>query len=84
MVGLVGVIDAVINVARRDVFDNVTILGVNSNRCKDTLKISMYILAKDAFKRYFWSVFSDIRTVYRKIRNRNNSEFGHFSRNVED
>ena len=53
MVGLVGVIDAVINVARRDVFDNVTILGVNSNRCKDTLKISMYILAKDAFKRFF-------------------------------
>ena len=53
MVGLVGVIDAVINVARRDVFDNVTILGVNSNRCKDTLKISTYILAKDAFKRFF-------------------------------
>ena len=53
MVGLVGVIDAVINVARRDVFDNVTILGVNSNRCKDILKISMCILAKDAFKRFF-------------------------------
>ena len=31
---------------------------------------------------YFWSVFSCIRTEYRKIRNRNNSVFGHFSRSV--
>ena len=29
---------------------------------------------------YFWSVFSCIWTQYRKIRNRNNSLFGHFSR----
>ena len=29
---------------------------------------------------YFWSVFSCIRTEYRKIRTRNNSAFGHFSR----
>ena len=29
---------------------------------------------------YFWSVFSYIRTEYRKIRTRNNSVFGHFSR----
>ena len=29
---------------------------------------------------YFWSVFSCIRTEYRKIRTRNNSVFGHFSR----
>ena len=28
---------------------------------------------------YFWSVFSCIRTKYRKIRTRNNSVFGHFS-----
>ena len=28
---------------------------------------------------YFWSVFSCIRTEYRKIRTRNNSVFGHFS-----
>ena len=31
---------------------------------------------------YFWSVFSCIRTEYRKIRTRNNSVFGHFSRTV--
>ena len=30
---------------------------------------------------YFWSVFSCIPTEYRKIRIRNNSVFGHFSRN---
>ena len=29
---------------------------------------------------YFWSVFSCIPTEYRKIRIRNNSVFGHFSR----
>ena len=28
---------------------------------------------------YFWSVFSCIRTKYRKIRTRNKSVFGHFS-----
>ena len=31
---------------------------------------------------YFWSVFSCIRTEYRKILTRNNSVFGHFSRSV--
>ena len=31
---------------------------------------------------YFWSVFSCIRIEYRKIRTRNNSVFGHFSRSV--
>ena len=29
---------------------------------------------------FFWSVFSCIRTDYRKIRTRKNSVFGHFSR----
>ena len=29
---------------------------------------------------YFWSVFSCIQSEYRKIRNRNNSVFGHFTR----
>ena len=29
---------------------------------------------------YFWSIFSCIRTEYRKILTRNNSVFGHFSR----
>ena len=31
---------------------------------------------------YFWSVFSCIRTEYRKIWTRNNSVFEHFSRNA--
>ena len=29
---------------------------------------------------YFWSVFFRIQSEYRKIRTRNNSVFGHFSR----
>ena len=33
-------------------------------------------------RRYFWSIFSCIRTEYRKIQTRNNSVFGHFSRSV--
>ena len=32
---------------------------------------------------YFWSVFSCIQSEYRKIRTRNNSVFGHFSRSVD-
>ena len=31
---------------------------------------------------YFWSVFSSIQSEYRKLRTRNNSVFGHFSRSV--
>ena len=31
---------------------------------------------------HFWFVFSFIRTEYRKIRTRNNTVFGHFSRSV--
>ena len=33
---------------------------------------------------YFWSMFSCIRTECRKIRNRNNSIFGRFSRSVDE
>ena len=32
---------------------------------------------------FFWSIFSSIRTEYRKIRTRKNSVFGHYSRSVE-
>ena len=35
---------------------------------------------KCPYTELFWSVFSCIRTEYRKIRTRNNSVFGHFSR----
>ena len=31
---------------------------------------------------FFWSIFSSIRIEYRKIRTRENSVFGHFSRSV--
>ena len=31
---------------------------------------------------YFWFVFSCISTEYRKVRTRNNSVFGHFSRSA--
>ena len=34
------------------------------------------------FAEFFWSAFSRIRTEYRKIRTRNHSVFGHFSRSV--
>ena len=37
---------------------------------------------KCPLRNYFWSVFSCIRAEYRRIRTRNNSVFGHFSRNV--
>ena len=37
---------------------------------------------KCPLRNYFWSVFSCIRTEHRRIRTRNNSVFGHFSRNV--
>ena len=33
---------------------------------------------------YFWSVFSCIRTEYRKIRTKNNSVFGHFLRSADN
>ena len=33
---------------------------------------------------FFWSLFSCIRTKYRKIRTRKNSVFGHFSRSVNN
>ena len=32
---------------------------------------------------FFWSIFSCIRTEYKKRRTRKNSVFGHFSRNEE-
>ena len=56
------------------------------------LKTSLDInfgIAKDSncvksvqIRSYRWSVFSCIRNEYRKIRTRNNSVFGHFSRRV--
>ena len=33
-------------------------------------------------RRFFWSIFPDVWTEYRKIRPRKNSVFGHFSRYV--
>ena len=38
-------------------------------------------LKRNTVRSYFWSVFFCIRTEYRKIRTRNSTVFGHFSRN---
>ena len=38
---------------------------------------------KYPIRSYLWSVFSCIRTEYRKIQTRNNSVFGHFSRSAK-
>ena len=41
-----------------------------------------YCVKSVQIRSYFWSVFSYIRTEYRKIRTRNNSVLGPFSRSV--
>ena len=43
---------------------------IKSKRCAKSAQI----------RSYFWSVFSCIQSEYRKIRTRNNSVFGYFSR----
>ena len=42
--------------------------------------LSKHCVKSVQIRNYFWSVFSCIRTEYRKILTRNNSVFGHFSR----
>ena len=44
--------------------------------------ILKYCLKSVQIRSYFWSVFSCIRTEYRKIRTRNNSVSGYFSSNI--
>ena len=48
--------------------------------CKLCLIGDIHCVKSVQRRSYFWSVFSCIRTEYRKIRTRNNSVFGHFSR----
>ena len=43
---------------------------------------SLHCVKSVQIRSYFWSVFSCIQSKYRKIRTRNNSIFGHFSRSV--
>ena len=42
--------------------------------------IILHCVKSVQIRSYFWSAFSHIWTEYRKIRTRNNSVFGHFSR----
>ena len=42
--------------------------------------INKHCVKSVQIRSFFWSVFSCIRTEYRKIQTRKNSEFGHFSR----
>ena len=55
-------------------------------QCKESSVTTLYLSNQKhcvkcvQIRSYFWSVFSCIRTEYRKIRTRNNSLFGHFSR----
>ena len=46
------------------------------------LKKNIHCVKSVQIRSYFWSVFSCIQSEYRKIRTRNNSLFGYFSRCV--
>ena len=48
--------------------------------CQALLQSSLPLLRE--IRNYFWSVFSYIQSEYRKIRTKNNSVFGHFSRSA--
>ena len=48
----------------------------------DVICVSPLMRNLRQIRSYFWSVFSCIRSEYRKIRTRSNSVFGHFSRCV--
>ena len=54
--------------------------NVNHSTLKRFSAYHMQYLKSGQIQSYFWSVFSCIQTEYRKIRTRNNSVFGHFSR----
>ena len=51
--------------------------------CKLCLIGDIHCVKSVQRRSYFWSVFSCIRTEYRKIRTRNNSVFGHFSQSAD-
>ena len=69
---------------------NETLMVENSIQIKNgiTIKVdvspqvqkNIYCMKSIQIWSFFWSVFSCIWTEYRKIRNRKNSVFGHFSR----
>ena len=52
----------------------------SSNNVSFCRKICNHCVKSVQIRSYFWSIFSCIRIEYRKIRTRNNSVFGHFSR----
>ena len=47
-----------------------------------TLRIAIHCVKSVQIRSFLWSLFSFIRTEYRKIRTRKNFVFEHFSRNV--
>ena len=51
-------------------------------KLKHIIFTELHCVKSVQIRSYFWSVFSCIQSEYRKILTRNNSVFGHFSRNV--
>ena len=66
------------------VFDDFTLASniLKLNESLPLFRVSSIVTASKLSKYgvYFWSVFSCIQAEYRKIRTRNNTVFGHFSR----
>ena len=64
----------------------VELLDINCLPKKAPLEMldRFHLVKSVQIRSYFWSVFSCIQSEYRKIRTRNNSVFGHFSRTVSE
>ena len=55
-----------------------------TKKLKVTFNTECHCVKSVQMQRFFWSVFSCIRTEYRKIRTRKTSVFQHFSRSVSN
>ena len=64
----------------KDKYDTKIRSGVLVHVTDKIIFIEYHCVKSVQIRGYFWSVFSGIRTAYRKIRNRNNSVFGDSSR----
>ena len=64
----------------KDKYDTKIRYGVLVHVTDKIIFIEYHCVKSVQIRGYFWSVFSGIRTAYRKIRNRNNSVFGDSSR----
>ena len=56
----------------------------NTKKLKVTFNTECHCVKSVQMQRFFWSVFSCIRTEYRKIRTRKTSVFQHFSRSISN